>query len=107
MKLTERLSDKVRALLIKRPETRDSDMELLAWIWFMEGGDGDKFKFLRRLADNKLPNPETVRRTRQLLQQENPDLRGAKYKKRQNHAKAFKKDVKKIKKYAGPQMEMI
>ena len=110
MRLTEKLSDRVRNLLIQYPNTRDDDMYLLALLWNRQVGDSNKRLAVDLLCDltgGRLSNPETVRRTRQLLQQENPDLRGKKYRKRQKHVKTFKKDVKKIKKYSSPQMEMI
>lgn len=107
MRLTEKLNDKVRDLLIYHPKTRDDDMHLLALIWNREGVYEDTLHFFTKLSAGKLPNPETVRRTRQLLQQENPDLRGEKYRSRHKHVKTFKKDVKRIAKYSNPQMEMM
>jgi len=109
MRLTTKLSDKVKNILIRNPETRDDDMLLLSLIWNSERVFGDSTDLLASIGAGELPNPESVRRSRQLLQQENPDLRGDKYKKRQNYVKAFKKQVRELKEYATPQqsMEMV
>ncbi len=86
MKITTKI-DKVRALLIEKPWLRDNDNMLLANIWDSElkekkvGNQSDMFLALYGMG--KLSNAESIRRCRQKLQQENPELRGGNYKGRQ------------------------
>ena len=75
--------EKVEYYLQKYPETRDNDNILLAKIWWDEVPTGSNiYHFFERLIDSELTNFESIRRCRQKLQEENPELRGAKYKKR-------------------------
>ena len=81
---------KVRAFLHASDELKDDDKQLIAQIWMSElnkiGVDPKKisgFQLLQIFIRNKLSNPETIRRTRQKLQEEHSYLRGKKYKLRQ------------------------
>jgi len=107
MRLTTKLSDKVKNILIRNPETRDDDMLLLSLIWNQEKVFSDAMDLLASIGAGQLPNPESVRRSRQLLQQENPSLRGDKYKKRQNHVKTFVKNIKEMTKHVNPQQDIL
>ena len=86
MKITTKI-DKVRTLLIEKPWLRNNDNMLLAYIWESElkekkvGTQDDMF--LAKYGMGKLSNAESIRRCRQKLQQENPELRGGNYKGRQ------------------------
>ena len=74
----------VRTLLERVPVTRDNDMRLLAYVWAETIGY-EKIKEISchtlfdLMADGKIPSPETIRRARQRLQQQNPNLRGKNY----------------------------
>ena len=75
----------VKALLIKKPELRDNDSALIATVWWYQSQDiSDKTEFLRRFANKKYTNPESIRRCRQKLQELNPDLRGDNWNKEHN-----------------------
>lgn len=75
---------RVKDLLITKPETRDNDNLLLSMIWkddIMSRNDSSTSKDLfNLLANGELTNFESVRRVRQKIQEENPELRGKKYK---------------------------
>ena len=81
-----RAKDKVERLLKTHPHFRDSDNKLIAAYWFSEikrkGIDIDKMSaidLLHLFADSKLTNPETIRRSRAKLQEEDSSLRGKNY----------------------------
>jgi hypothetical protein len=78
--------DKVKNLLIKYPRFRDSDNKLIAAYWLEElkrkGLNPDEMsgiEFLHQFADSKITNPETIRRSRAKLQEEDSSLRGETY----------------------------
>jgi hypothetical protein len=75
---------KVESLLKEKTLYRDSDVRLLARIWYEEStnaGCSEKaaFEFLQCLVAGKLSNSESIRRIRQKLQELNPMLRGQSY----------------------------
>ena len=76
----------VRRWIQKFPELRDNDNRLVASIWNREvkalGIQSAEF-LLKALADGKLTNPESIRRSRQQLQEQHPELRGELYKEKQ------------------------
>ncbi len=103
MKLIREMSlvkDRVKALLVKHPHLRDSDNKLIATIW-----QGDLLKtgllyksitahdFLVFYSCGKLTNAETIRRVRQKLQEENPDLRGTVNDLRQKEGEEVRKQI--------------
>ena len=78
----------MKELLITKPETRDNDNLLLSLIWrddIISSNDRsidlsmNMNKFFDLLAKNELTNFESVRRVRQKIQEENPELRGKNY----------------------------
>lgn len=99
MKLSKELSELVEYRLVTNYIFRDNDQLLIASIWSTElKRDGFKpsertaFELLERLANNKLPNPESIRRCRQKLQELRPELRGKKYKQRKILAEETRKE---------------
>ena len=94
-------SKDIRALLEKSPHLKDDDKKLIATIWWHElrelGIDPEPFRRLLDLfVDGSLSNPESIRRTRQKLQQEYPGLRGEIYKKRHQHQEQVKEELRSI-----------
>ena len=85
--------------LAQDPKSRDNDLLLVLKVWIEQmGGLSDAelivFRKVLRAHNNKLiSNFETIRRTRQKLQEENPDLRGKKYNNRQDQAEKFRKEI--------------
>ena len=79
--------ERVTFLLETNPLLRDNDMKLIATYYFnVIGKDAiSEMSALQLLTDfgyNKLTCPESIRRTRMMVQQENESLRGKQYKKR-------------------------
>jgi hypothetical protein len=93
--------NKVKTLLIKFPRFRDSDNKLIAAYWFEEikrkGLNPDEMsamEFLHLFADSKISNPETIRRSRAKLQEEDSSLRGNNYSLRKGAIKdKWRKDL--------------
>ena len=86
-----KLNDKVKAYLETIPSTRDNDQELISRIWAselrkegFELREGSIADFLNLHAKGRLSSSESIRRSRQKLQQDNPSLRGARYQERQS-----------------------
>ena len=78
--------NKVKTFLTKYPRFRDSDNKLIAACWLDElrrkGVNPDEMsgmEFLHLFADSKITNPETIRRSRAKLQEEDSSLRGKNY----------------------------
>ena len=82
----------VTHFLTIRPELRDDDNRLLANIWatqLNQAGIHDigGFDLLKIISKGLLLSPESIRRARQKVQEENPTLRGKSYKARHEKAK--------------------
>jgi len=90
---------RVKAYLTKHPHLRNSDNRLIATIWkqdilhsrnlFLTSAN----EFLSLYADGKLTNAETIRRVRQKIQEENPDLRGTVNEARQEQGEEVRKQI--------------
>ena len=90
------VKDKVIDLLRTDARYRDDDNKLIARIWFheFESCPGESAKdLLSALALGKLTSSESIRRSRQKVQEEYPELRGTKYKIRHEEAEKFKEDL--------------
>ncbi len=87
MNVTKKL---VLKLLEQYPQTRDNDNLLMSMIWRKES---NLFNFFHRLESGKLTPAETIRRCRQRLQLDHPELRGTMYELRQKHQAKVKKDL--------------
>jgi hypothetical protein len=95
-----KIKDRVKALLVKHPHLRDSDNRLIATVWRFEL---EKHKidpqvltaleFLYFYAQEQLTNSETIRRVRQKLQEENPELRGTVNEARQKEGEEVRKQI--------------
>ena len=95
----------VEKLLVEIPDLRDNDFRLLANVYWLkvseklaykltpEEMEGVK-KLLHELAEKRLPNFESVRRCRQKLQEERPELRGELYEQRHKQSREVKKDLR-------------
>lgn len=100
MELSTELKQRIQNLLEKVPSLRDNDLRLIANIWVAEIGGKEKahkitaHDFLEKYSKGSLTNPESVRRLRQKIQEENPLLRGNLYEKRQKHANSIKNQIK-------------
>ena len=95
----------VRKFLQIEPTLRDDDNRLLSNIWhnhlnmtrrysFTEEEWEGVMKFLKIIADGDMPHWESVRRCRQKLQEDNPDLRGRLWDKRHKAEKSVKAEIR-------------
>lgn len=82
------LKDRVRDMLMRYPQYRDNDYKLMAHVWMIEmGGQEDcrnrtAMDFLQTYSKGTLSHAESIRRMRQKIQEQNPDLRGDKWQER-------------------------
>lgn len=82
------LIDRIEKWLIEAPHLRDSDNKLISTIWWQDikGTNNidqmSAMDFLTAFSNGDLTNPESIRRCRQKLQQENKELRGRLWKER-------------------------
>jgi hypothetical protein len=79
--------DVIIDLLTNKEHLRDNDQALIANIWWRElvtqGKDkSTAFEMLKVFSEGKLSNPESIRRSRQKIQEEQPELRGKSYRAR-------------------------
>lgn len=110
--LTKNLADRVFKLLAEHPHLRDSDFQLLAMVWKDEVPEnkhsGSVYEFLGALSDNKYTNPESIRRVRQKIQEENPHLRGKKWTGRHKKGESFKEEeLNPIENHIKPQQSLL
>ena len=89
----------VKELLIKEPQTRDNDELLTLKVWAKQNpklrfNTYSFVDFAKGFLDNKYFKTESIRRSRQKLQQEIPSLRGEFYGVRQKQQEVVKKDLK-------------
>lgn len=76
---------KVYSILLKTPNSRDSDRILLSKIWSNEIEQlGEGKSFIEMFEAGLLSNPETICRMRRKLQEVQPCLRGEKWDSRHN-----------------------
>lgn len=91
-----KIKDKVADLLEKFPHLRDDDNKLIATIWRKEFGmdNVSALAFLIALSEGTLTSAENIRRSRQKLQEQRPELRGLNYNKRQRKGVETKHTIK-------------
>jgi hypothetical protein len=93
------IKDKVEFLMKRTPRLKDNDFKLTATFWWHEMGKEKTqlmtgYDFLEVFSQGKLTHPESIRRVRQKLQEENPELRGASYKRRKDDGDDTTKNIK-------------
>ena len=90
----------VKKILIQRPDTRDSDELLVLKVWchqmpkLWKDGGLSFMQFGEIFKNKELASTESIRRSRQKLQQEFPELRGKYYKERNKNQEQVKEDLK-------------
>jgi len=96
----QKTKDRVKGLLTLHPHLRDSDNKLIATVWkydLLNGGmkpmEITAQAFLTLYADDVLTNAETIRRVRQKIQEECPELRGEVYGLRKNQAEEVRTEI--------------
>lgn len=92
------IKEYVRHVLLTKPKTRDNDHLLMVFVWVKNNPalKDPKYQF-RAFAndymDGKYAHFESVRRVRQALQREHPELRGRKYNERHNLEKEVRAEI--------------
>lgn len=87
---------KIEKLLKERKSLRDSDNQLIKAVWVTQIkrlNEMTAADLLNLLASGHLANPETIRRCRQKIQEENKALRGKTYRMRKSIGKDMKKSI--------------
>jgi len=99
IRITKSIQERVKAHLQKTKFLRDSDPKLITRIWaedIKKSGIQTPIaldKLEEMISEGKITNGETIRRSRQKIQKENPELRGKNYRGRQSHQTTVKKDL--------------
>jgi hypothetical protein len=100
--IVSEVKQRVRGILETSKFARDCDRQLIAFMWEQDIKDfGDNPKkisaeeMLVLLVDGELTSPESIRRCRQKLQEENESLRGVKYNDRQRKGEEVRKSISK------------
>jgi hypothetical protein len=93
------IKDKVKFILKNKPQLRDDDNRLLATFFLYEIGleklnKMNAMDLLKMIAYGELSSTESIRRVRQKLQEQNPELRGDKYCERANLGNNMKEEIK-------------
>ena len=86
------ITEIVRKVLTDHKDARDSDFRAIGWVIKLVRPDVMQMSFadaLWKYKELNLPSVETIRRTRQKLQADNPELRGEAYVKRINKQKDY------------------
>ena len=93
MNINEKLYKKVIQILKKRPECRDSDIKLAFYVWSNQSNQTPKqfsdlnvLNLLSALHKGELYQLSSITRARRMAQSNYTDLRGKKYKDRQEKA---------------------
>lgn len=80
---------KVFAVLSENESARDDDKLLVIEIWSRESQAKDIAGLFNELLESKISHFESIRRTRQKIQEKHPELRGKKWDARHNIEGAF------------------
>ena len=84
----------VANVLLNKPETRDDDILLILTIWDIQAKIESYDQFKSMLMNGQLAIPETIRRSRAKLQEDNVELRGKNYEKRKEIDELMSKQIK-------------
>ena len=93
---------KIIFLLKEKEEYRDDDNKLIARIWYDQTINNSGINvtkqitahdFLIAFREGQYANAESIRRCRQIVQRQNPELQGKSYIPRQKHSKKAKTEI--------------
>jgi len=94
----ENIKETVKRILINYPDARDNDRLLIIKVWAEQEPklrDGYDFRqFGVQFINGEFVDSESIRRTRQKLQESDPYLRGRSYSSRKDHANLVSKAMK-------------
>ena len=94
-----KVSEIVEQVLIDHPETRESDEMLILKVWAFQNPEirSKSFSFIdfsHGFLRKKFHSTESIRRSRQKIQEIRADLRGLNYKNRKTHQAEIKRQLK-------------
>lgn len=94
------VSNRVKKLLEDYPHLRDNDLQLISNIWYKDlknkGFNPESLStkdFLKLFSYGEFTNPESIRRSRQVLQKNFKHLQGNNYKDRHKHQEKIKEQL--------------
>ena len=93
------ISKVVKDIMIKHPDTRDSDYLLILKVWSHQNNHLRTrtytfYSFALDFLDGKYAHPESIRRTRQKIQELHPYLRGSGHDRRQEIKRTVQSKIK-------------
>ena len=94
--IDQNLTDSIEGLLISYPQLRDDDRRLVANVWYGEMNKDGITDFLTAYATKQITMSDTITRIRRKLQEDRPDLRGAKWAERHKKETQVIQDLKRI-----------
>lgn len=98
IKINDTIKLKVKDLLVNYPHLRDSDNKLIASIWYNESEQSlhniTAHQFLKNFCAGYHSSPESIRRIRQKIQEQEIELRGKSYKERKEKSLIIKNQIK-------------
>jgi len=97
-----KVSEIVKKILTTDIDSRDNDELLIIKVWKKQNpkASDPRYYFSQFTVDfitGQFSKPESIRRSRQRLQELNPELRGRFYKHRHEHTSKVKEEIKSIK----------
>jgi hypothetical protein len=96
------IKDNIKLFLTKYESMRDNDNELIAYYYYkviQTNGKDQNYSAMNFLGDYSkglYPSSESIRRCRQKIQEQNPELRGKNYKNRQDLEQDFRSKIKSL-----------
>lgn len=93
------IKEDVRELLMTYPQYRDDDSKLISAFYYLKYGGKEAFEsatafeFLKDFANGRFPFPDSITRVRRKLQEQEPLLRGEKYKERHHLEDDVRKNI--------------
>ena len=101
--VSKKLGDIIKELIKRVPSLADDDNRLISNVHYTQliqkGKDPETMSakdYLSLLSKGVFFSTESIRRTRQKLQEQYPGLRGTKYKKRHRYSSKVSKNIKKV-----------
>lgn len=95
-----KIAPRVKTALQTYPKMRDNDNLLIAHLWAMEMRGKEQNPqftatraFFVDFSEGKYSSPEAIRRARQKIQEQRPELRGTSYQERQKKSRTIKSDI--------------
>jgi hypothetical protein len=96
------IKDNIKTFLTKYESMRDNDNELIAYYYYkimQTNGKEQNYSAMNFLGDYSkglYPSAESIRRCRQKIQEQCPQLRGKSYKNRHDKEQDFRNQIKSI-----------